>query len=159
MIKALYLGQVTNVYVNSFKSGPIEILLEVGQGDPISCPFFDISVEGFTLFLYLSELSGVTISSKRITSIMFAYDTFVPSTMDNVEKNATVKKSCLAMYGVVLVSKMNYPKSTVLIIGDKKPNQLLVGQKVRISRSCTTHLRVLVDINILVEIGVFWADI
>lgn len=159
MIKALYLGRVTNVYVNGFKSGPVEILSGVGQGDPISCPLFDISIEGFALLLHASELSGVTVGSKRITSIMFADDTVVPSAMDNVGRDAAVTNNCLATYGAASGSKVNYPKSTVLIIGDKEPDQLLVSQGVRISRSGTIHLGIPVGVNIQAEIEAFWADI
>lgn len=159
MIKALYMGRKTNVYVNGFKSEPIEILSGVGQGDPISCPLFDISIEGFALLLHASAISGVTIGSKRISSIMFADDTVVPSTMENVERDAIETNSCLVTYGAASGSKVNYPKSTVLIVGNKEPDPGLVSQGVKISRSGTTHLGIPVGTNIEREIEDFWAEI
>lgn len=159
MFKALYLGRVTNVYINGFKSGPIEILSGVGQGDPISCPLFDISIEGFALLLHASALSGVTVGSKRISSIMFADDTVVPSSMDNVARDATITNECLATYGAASGSKVNYPKSTALIVGNVAPDPGLVSQGVKITRNGTTHLGIPVGVNIQMEIDAFWAEI
>lgn len=159
MIKALYLGRETNVYINGFKSEPIEILSGVGQGDPISCPLFDISIEGFALLLHASALSGVAVGSKRITSIMFADDTVIPSSMTDVEKDARITNNCLITYGAASGSKVNYPKSTVLIIGGKDPDPGLVNQGVKVSRRGTTHLGIPVGVNIEQEIEIFWAEI
>lgn len=159
MIRALYLGRVTNVYINGFRSEPIKILSGVGQGDPISCPLFVMSIEGFALLLHASALSGITIGSKRISSILFADDTVIPSTMANVARDSTITNNCLTTYGAASGSKVNYPKSTALIIGKKTPDENLVNQGVKISRNGTTHLGIPVGINIQDEIEAFWANI
>lgn len=159
MIKALYLGRTTNVYINGFKSEPIEISSGVGQGDPISCPLFDMSIEGFALLLHASEMSGVTVGSKRISSIMFADDTVIPSTMVDIARDAAITNDCLATYGAASGSKVNYPKSTALIIGNEEPDPGLVSQGVKISRRGTTHLGIPVGVNIQMEIEAFWANI
>lgn len=159
MIRALYIGRVTNVYINGFKSKPIRILSGVGQGDPVSCPLFDISIEGFALLLHASALSGVTVGSIRITSILFADDTVIPSTMVNVARDTAITNDCLTIYGAASGSKVNYPKSTALIIGNITPDASLVNQGVKISRSGATHLGIPVGINIQDEIEAFWAGI
>lgn len=159
MFKSLYTGRVTNVYVNGFRSGPVEILSGVGQGDPVSCPLFDISIEGFALLLHASALSGVEVGSKRITSIMFADDTVIPSSMTRVAEDAAITNECLAIYGAASGSKVNYTKTTALIIGDKAPDRCLVDQGVKISRNGAVHLGIPVGVNIQVEIDAFWAGI
>lgn len=141
------------------QSEPIKFLSGVGQGDPISCPLFDMSIEGFALLLDASAMSGVTVGSKRISSIMFADDTVIPYLMADVSRDAAITNNCLTTYGAASGSKVNYSKSTVLIVGDKTPDESLIDQGVKVSRSGATHLGIPVGVNIQDDIEAFWAEI
>jgi Reverse transcriptase (RNA-dependent DNA polymerase) len=63
-IRALYQNTKTQVAINGILSEPFKITRGICQGDPLSCPIFDIGIEPLACIIYTSlNIKGNTVRS------------------------------------------------------------------------------------------------
>jgi hypothetical protein len=77
-VKALYQNAQTQVAINGIFSEPFDITRGVRQGDPLSCPLFDLAIEPLACMIrHDASLNGITIPGldRNILVTMFADDT------------------------------------------------------------------------------------
>ena len=78
ILKYLYTTGTVNVTINGHIGPRIPVKCSMRQGDPISCPLFDIVIEGLAQMLIQSAgISRVTVDGKNIKAALFADDTTI----------------------------------------------------------------------------------
>lgn len=116
-IQNCYVGATSTVSVNGHMSSPIDILGGVRQGDPLSCPLFNMVIETLALaVLNCPELPGVVDSQGDVHKVsMFADDTSIVLTeLEQWKAFDRVYK----LYARASNAKLNGPKSDAVAAGE-----------------------------------------
>lgn len=107
-VKTLYENSDTQIMINGHRS--------VRQGDPLSCPMFNLAIEPLAATLRASKLEGFKIPGKeeRLIANLFADDmSAFLSENDNFESLQVILDDwCIASQ-----AKFNNTKSEVILIG------------------------------------------
>lgn len=130
-LRALYEGAKVNLFINGNCSESIDLDLGIitteldgsketcsgiRQGDQISCPLCTIVIEALAeAVLQSPDVTGVSLSSTLIKTLMYADDTVV------VLKNRTEAEAMtrlLHRYGLATGAKVNWNKSCLLTVGE-----------------------------------------
>ena len=116
-VKSLYQNACTQVAINGILSNPFQITQGVQQGDPLSCPLFDLTIEPLACLICRDpNLSGIAIPglAQNIKITMFANDTtlFLSKHDKLNDAQATLNRWCK-----VSGAKFNVDKTEIIPIG------------------------------------------
>ena len=148
-VKSLYQNARTQVAINGILSNPFQITRGVRQGDPLSCPLFDLTIEPLACLIRRDpNLSGIAIPglAQNIKITMFADDTtlFLSKHDKLDDAQATLNRWCK-----VSGAKFNVDKTEIIPIGTEDllrslsfPTDLfsVLSQSLRRALSCALCL-------------------
>ena len=122
-IKALYQNARTQVAINGMLSDPYKITRGIRQGDPLSCPIFDLGIEPLACMIRTNpNLKGIKIPglTEPIKTNLFADDTNLYLSKEDRFDHAqeTLNKWCK-----VSGAKFNIDKTEIIPIGSTTHRQ------------------------------------
>ena len=136
-VKSLYQNAHTQVAINGVFSLPFKVTRGVRQGDPLSCPLFDLAIEPLACSLRNDPAcQGLTIPGlgEKLIINMFADDTTLylneNDRFDNVEPK-------LMKWCEVSGAKFNIEKTEIIPIGTREHRQAVETMRKLNPRDCT----------------------
>ena len=122
-IKALYQNAKTQVAINGMLSEPFKITRGIRQGDPLSCPIFDLGIEPLACMIRTNpDLKGIRIPGLKepIKINLFADDTNLYLSKDDRFDHAqeTLQEWCQTSG-----AKFNIEKTEIIPIGSEHHRQ------------------------------------
>src|SRR6267142_2572479 len=119
-MKSLYQHAFTRVAINGFLSSPFQVTRGVRQGDPLSCPIFDLAIEPLACRLRNDpELHGFQIPgiAEKIISKFFADDTSLYlGKHDRFDRVKLLLREWCEVSG----AKFNMEKTEIIPIGSER---------------------------------------
>ena len=119
-VKALYSHAHTRVAINGVLSEPFQVMRGVRQGDPLSCPLFDLAIEPLACKIRNNpEIHGLDIPclAEKLVIKLFADDTnLYLSKHDRMDKVQEVLDNWCVASG----AKFNIEKTEIIPIGSKE---------------------------------------
>lgn len=131
-IKSLYQNAFTTIIINGTLSKPFKVTRGIRQGDPISCPIFDLAIEPLACMIRNdANIKGITIPSldAPIKVNLFADDTTVYL---NREDWLDYLQGALQDWCAVSGAKFNLDKTEIIPIGT-------IGHRQRIAQTRKTN--------------------
>ena len=125
-IKALYHNAKTRVMVNGIISEPFTITRGIHQGDPLSCPIFDLGIEPLACMIRADpNINGITIPGLKdpIKTNLFADDTNLYFSQNDHFDHA---QDILNNWCQVSGAKFNIDKTEVIPIGSVAHRQRII---------------------------------
>ena len=155
MLQPLYNGKMLRVKLNGHLSAQIPVLCGVGQGDPVSCPLYLVVIEALFILLRAKGV-GIPIAGNRTPGTGFADDTTVTFPTDSGSGGPIM--NCINTFQLASGGKVNWPKSTLLVVGEGTPDPEILQAGAALARDGTpvTHLGIPVGVNIGHEIESYW---
>ena len=128
-VQALYRNAQTQVAVNGVFSSPFNVTRGVRQGDPLSCPLFDLAIEPLACMLRGDDrISGIATpnTDRNVLVTMFADDTTLylnkHDRFDDVQE--TLNRWCS-----VSGAKFNIEKTEIIPIGTEEHRSTVVATR------------------------------
>ena len=125
-IRALYQHAKTQVMVNGILSEPFKITRGIRQGDPLSCPIFDLGIEPLAYMICSNpNLKGIKIPGLKepIKTNLFADDTSLYlSREDRLDHAQEILKDWCQVSG----AKFNIDKTKIIPIGSEAHRQRVI---------------------------------
>ena len=128
-IKALYQNAKTQIIINGIISEPFKISRGIRQGDPLSCPIFDLGIEPLACMIRNDpNLEGIKIPGllEPIKTNLFADDTNLYFSQHDRFDHA---QKTLTEWCQVSGAKFNIDKTEVIPIGSKRHRQQIVATR------------------------------
>jgi hypothetical protein len=125
-VKALYQNAHTQVAINGVFSPPFKVTRGVRQGDPLSCPLFDLAIESLACKLRNApDLLGLSIPGldEKLIVNMFADDTTLYlSDIDRFDIIETILNEWCEASG----AKFNIEKTEIIPIGTEEHRRTII---------------------------------
>lgn len=125
-IKALYQNTKTHVMVNGIISEPFTITRGICQGDPLSCPIFDLGIELLVCMIHSDpNINSIKIPGLQdpIKTNLFADDTNLYFSQNNSFNHA---QGILSNWCQVSGAKFNIDKTEIIPIGSEAHRQQVI---------------------------------
>ena len=128
-IRELYLNATTVVAINGSISKPYKIRRGIRQGDPLSCPIFDLAIEPLACMMRADgNLKGITIPGlpNPIKANFFADDT---SLYLGKEDSFNYAQEMLQDWCIISGAKFNIEKTEIIPIGTETHRRQVVSTR------------------------------
>ena len=128
-VKALYSHAYTKVAINGILSDPFQVMRGVRQGDPLSCPLFDLAIEPLACLIRNSpDVHGIDIPNllEKLVIKLFADDTNIYlSKHDRLDKIQEILNKWCSASG----AKFNIEKTEIIPIGTTAHRQRVISTR------------------------------
>lgn len=128
-IKALYRNATTQIAINGIFSEPYRILRGIRQGDPLSCPLFDLGIEPLACMIRNDpDIKGITIPGLEapLKVNLFADDTNLYLSQNDKFDHV---RSILSDWCRVSGAKFNIGKTEIIPIGSDTHRQQIISTR------------------------------